>query len=448
MRQYIKTQCCETLGVLMEAHGEIWRLAEKHQTEQVFELLEQCQQGAISVGTAVDEAEGEGTDEVHFLEVYCEQLWQLHEDLDAKKPVSIKQAVKRLSGLLQDAEKGIREHLPTTREVVFLPYKASMWDSLESVWKKMDADPNVTAIVMPIPYYDKNPNGTFREVHYELDQFPDNVPVIGYRDYDIEVHHPDAIYIHNPYDENNYVTSVHPDFYSSKLRNFTEELVYIPYFVLNDDFDPDNKSVWAGVKHFCLTPGVLNAHRVILQSENMKKLYVNILSDHFGEQTRAHWETCLEGSGSPKLDRVANLTAEDYELPEEWRTLVEKPDGSKKKIIFYNTSVTALLQENDKMLEKIRRTFDIFRKNEDKVVLLWRPHPLIQATLTSMRPDLWKKYKALVNEYKENGWGIYDDSPDMDRAIAVSDAYFGDQSSIVVLYQKTGKPIMIQNVNV
>ena len=36
----------------------------------------------------------------------------------------------------------------------------------------------------------------------------------------------------------------------------------------------------------------------------------------------------------------------------------------------------------------------------------------------------------------------------MNRAIAVSDAYYGDQSSLVALYRKTGKPIMIQNADV
>ncbi|HBA50321.1 MAG TPA: hypothetical protein DCZ91_21515 [Lachnospiraceae bacterium] len=45
------------------------------------------------------------------------------------------------------------------------------------------------------------------------------------------------------------------------------------------------------------------------------------------------------------------------------------------------------------------------------------------------------------NAYVEN-------SPDMDRAIAVSDAYYGDHSSIVWLYRQTGKPIMIQAVDV
>ncbi len=36
----------------------------------------------------------------------------------------------------------------------------------------------------------------------------------------------------------------------------------------------------------------------------------------------------------------------------------------------------------------------------------------------------------------------------MDRAIIISDAYYGDSSSIVQLYETLEKPIMIQNVDV
>ena len=67
----------------------------------------------------------------------------------------------------------------------------------------------------------------------------------------------------------------------------------------------------------------------------------------------------------------------------------------------------------------------------------WRPHPLIKATIESMRPHLWQKYQKIVKRYKAEGWGIYDDSADMDRAVVISDAYYGDPSSIVPLYGET-----------
>ena len=253
MRQYIKRQCLEILSLLDEAHAEVIISLIKSRgdagagtgTDAVLDTLEQCQQGAISVGEMIDKSEGEGTEEVRSLERYCEAIWQVSEDIKNGGGISVKSVQKTekiektLRKLLLDVLNGIQNRIPTQREIVFLPYKASMWDSLESVWRKLDADPDVTARVIPIPYYDKNPDGSFKQLHYEGTQFPADIPIELYEDYDLEAFHPDAIYIHNPYDEANYVTSVHPKYYSSVLKKQTEELVYIPYFVLGE-IDPSN----------------------------------------------------------------------------------------------------------------------------------------------------------------------------------------------------------------
>ena len=53
-----------------------------------------------------------------------------------------------------------------------------------------------------------------------------------------------------------------------------------------------------------------------------------------------------------------------------------------------------------------------------------------------------------MKKYQEEGWGIYDDTADVDRAIVLSDAYYGDGSSVVQMYKETGKPIMMQNVEI
>lgn len=50
--------------------------------------------------------------------------------------------------------------------------------------------------------------------------------------------------------------------------------------------------------------------------------------------------------------------------------------------------------------------------------------------------------------YIEEGWGIYDDSADMDRAIVMSDAYYGDGSSVVELCLTLKMPAMLQNVEI
>lgn len=444
MRKYLKSQCLNTIGVLGEAHEEITKCIERKQLDTVIDLLGQCQQGAIKVGETIDAAEGEGTDEVHLLEEYCEVIWQIGEDINSGVPVNARKAEIKLRRLLISVSNGIRNRISTQRLVVFLPYKASMWDSLESVWKEMDADPDVTAMVIPIPYYDRDAEGRLFQIHYEGTMLPADVPVELYSKYNLEAMHPDAIYIHNPYDEANYVTSVAPEYYSSKLKDYTEELVYIPYFILGD-IDPTNKEAVEGVEHFITVPAVINANRVIVQSEDWRKVYIDVMTKYAGNDTRSYWEKKIEGSGSPKLERVKNLTAQDYQIPEDWNGLIERSDGEKKKIVLYNTSVGALLKDSDGMIEKIQRVFETFKEDRDDVALLWRPHPLMEATLTSMRPALWQQYKSIVDKYRTEGWGIYDDTPELDRAIAISDAYYGDWSSVVWLYKETGKPIMIQN---
>ena len=217
------------------------------------------------------------------------------------------------------------------------------------------------------------------------------------------------------------------------------------------DITPEDDATIEERKHFCTVPGVYNADKVIVQSEDMRQVYIKVLmaaSNDYSEAARKYWEDKILGLGSPKFDKVANTKREDIEVPDAWMKRIQKTDGSWKKIIFYNTSIAGLLKYNEKMLEKMESVFEVLQDNQDEIVLLWRPHPLIKATVESMRPQLWIAYDKLVRKYQEEGWGIYDDTADVDRAIEISDAYYGDGSSIVQLYQQTGKPIMIQNVDV
>ena len=218
------------------------------------------------------------------------------------------------------------------------------------------------------------------------------------------------------------------------------------------EIDPDNPDAVKGMEHFCLTQGVMHADKVIVQSENMKKAYVKVLTDfmkeHTGKDTREYWEKKILGLGSPKFDKVINTRKEDVSVPEEWRKVIEKEDGSWKKIILYNTSVQALLDHKEKMNRKIRDVLRVFQENQEEVALLWRPHPLIEATIQSMGLEGGDEYREIVKAYRAEGWGIYDDTADLDRAIALSDAYYGDRSSVVQLCRERGMPVMVQDVEI
>ena len=446
MRKLHKQQAEDFLELLEQAHSEIKKEIEKKNIPTVLSLLADCQEGAMSLGELIEKTEREDTPAIPLLERYCEELFQIHETLIQGNPMGANKVYKILRQWALKIKSSIKNEIQTRLEVVFLPYKASMWDSLESVWKAADADPNCDAYVIPIPYYDKKPDGSFGEMHHEFSQYPSDIPLLWYEDYDFEKRRPDMIFIHNPYDECNYVTSVHPFFYSKNLKKFTEKLVYIPYFILGE-IDSENPQELEGIEKFCQVPGVLYADKVIVQSEAMRQAYIKIMTKFMEGQKgyeRPYWEKKILGLGSPKVDKVLNTRKEDLVIPEEWMKVIRKPDGSWKKIIFYNTTVTALLEHNEQYLVKMRDVFRIFYENREEVALLWRPHPLMVSTLESMRPGLLEEYRGIVAEYRKAGWGIYDDTADMDRAVVLSDGYYGDGSSVVWLCQEAGKPVMIQ----
>ena len=350
--------------------------------------------------------------------------------------------------LLTFVEKRTAEETHFKKEIVFLPYKAAMWDSLESVWQAAANDQDrAIAYVVPIPYFDRAPDGTVQEWHCETGQFPRYVPVVDYRRINLEDMHPDVIVIHTPYDDYNNVTSVDANYYSRNLKQWTDKLVYIPYFVL-DEVDLDNEKAMENVANFIFHGrGVINADLTIVQSENMREAYIRLLVKHT-DKDRAYWEKRILGLGSPKFDKLLSTKREDIRLPAEWRRVIEKPDGTSKKVILYNASLNNLGEYREKLLDKMEWVFKTFRERHDEVALLWRPHPLFEATIKAHMPELWERYSSMVERYKEEGWGIFDESPDVDRAVVVSDGYYGDASSLVEMFRAAGKPVMLQNVHV
>lgn len=451
MRKAQKRQAEDFLELLGQVHQEIKLAIAEKNIAVAQELLGQCQQGAIELGGLIEKTEGEGFVTVSYLEKYCEIVYGMYAEISAESVVNAEKVYKHLRKALLVVENSVRNDIPVRKEVVFFPYKASMWDSLESVYLAAKEDPECDAYCVPIPYYDRNPDGSFGKMHYEGAEYPQNIEVVDWQTYRLEERRPDVIYIHNPYDEYNYVTSVHPRFYSSNLKKYTDELVYIPYFVL-PEVDPQDEKTVEKMRHFCLQPGVLNADKVILQSAAMSRIYMNeyikAAQANGVSVDREQLQKKYLGLGSPKFDKVKNTKKEDIEIPKEWQKLIQKADGSWKKVLFYNTSIAALLEHGEQMLEKMRWVFKVFQDNQNEVALLWRPHPLIKATVESMRPQLWEEYELLVNDYRSAGWGIYDDTAELNRAIALCDAYYGDPSSVVQLCQEAGMPVMIQDVKI
>lgn len=417
MRKAQKKQIEDLLALLEQAHSEVKRFVKNGNCDEAMKLLGQCQDSAVQVGELIEKTEGEDASTIAKLEEYCETLYEIHEELSSDTAVVSAKIYKRLRKSLIQVENSVKNDIKIRLEMVFLPYKASMWDSLESVWMAADADPDCDAYVVPIPYYDKNQDGSFGAFHYEGDRLPDYVPVTHYDAYDITKRKPDAVFIHNPYDQHNIVTSVDPRFYSFELKKSTECLIYIPYFASSGGMSEARASCMA--YYF--------ADYIIVQTENLRKFYDPDLP-----------QEKLVPLGSPKFDKVIRLCQNPPEPPEAWK---EKMAG--KKVYFYNTSIGGMLNDTETFLKKMQYVFRCFTKCE-RACLLWRPHPLLESTFDSMRAEYKPVYEKLKQYFIENNLGIYDDTPEIEPTIAQSDAYIGDSStSVKALFAAAGKPIFL-----
>lgn len=439
MRKHHQRQILEIIGTLKEANEEIRRLYLDRNIASVLQLLVEIQNTIMKTGEFIESLEGEGTGTVALLEEYYEELYHVAEEIET---IDIS-FVKRLQKHLMKIENTIKtEFKPNRMEIVFLPYKASMWDSLESIYLEAENDPQCDVYCVPIPYYELTPEGKLGQMHYEgADCYDDNIEIINWQEYDIKGRRPDVIFIHYAYDNMARNATIHPSFYSKILREHCEHLVYVPYFITPE------KTV---EEYNAYLPGVLYANSVIVQSEEVRQSYIQ----HYKRFNKKHnlnfffgrAENKFIALGSPKYDKVINSKNVDYKLPFEWEKLITKENGEKKKIILYNTHMFTWLNGGEKYFKKLHAVFETFKNRKD-VVLWWRPHPNTELNFRTLRPDLLNEYIRTVEGYKDEGWGIYDESPDLHRAISCSHAYYGDGSSITELFKAAGKGVYFQDID-
>lgn len=415
MRRFEKKAILEILDTIGEAHKAYQKYRKNGDKESCESVLSSCQQCVIAIGDAIEKSEGEGTKSVKALEEYCEDLYQLSQ---GETGIS-------LDNDLINIRKCIADEIKVVLEVVFFPYKASMWDSLESIYLSFKKRDDVNVYLVPIPYYNRNNDGTVDAMHYEGDMFPAGESVTGWKAFDVAKIRPDIAFIHNPYDDMNFVTTVDPRFYSSELKKNVDCLVYCPYFSTAGKLP----------EALGLCKSYLYADYILTQSDYQIDFYDKVIP-------RSKFMTM----GSPKFDRVIRLNNERNEDPDKFYSEVPFEWRSRRKgrkVFFYNTSLTGLLSSTDLFFDKMEYVFETFSKHKN-VLLLWRPHPLMEETIKAMRPEYYDRFLEIKEKFKKEDLGILDDTPDISYSVAYCDAFIGDEgTSVTSLFVVTGKPLYI-----
>ena len=332
------------------------------------------------------------------------------------------------------------------KEIVFLPFDPKYWKFLDKEWLKYNNSDEWDVYVVPIPYYTKKEYGQTGTLIYKTEGYPDYVMLTGFDAYDFDKRIPDKIVIQNPYDEYDNAITVHPRFYSGLLKQCTKELVYIPYFI-TDEFDESNERDVITSRYYIRVPGVTRSDTVILQSEAARKIYIKELTDFAGNGTEKIWESRVISDTSIAPDKESVGLYED-EVPDEWWQYIVDDEGLGKKVILYHTNPGNIVVYGNRYFEKMKQVFDTFKDNLEKLSVFWHVNEETPSVLETEYPELFDRYKELYEYFTDNHLGVYLESNDTGKAVAIADAYYGDRDAITYQVRKLGKPVMIQNVEI
>jgi len=317
-----------------------------------------------------------------------------------------------------------QKEIKTKLNVVFFPYKASMWDSLATIYEATIKDEDCVACVVPIPYYQIAQGKAIPT--YEGERFPENLSITHYSKYDLEEEQPDIIFVHNIYDQYNMITRVYEQYFTSNLKRYTDMLVYVPYHI--SSFITPQK----GCRLLAYdVPTIKNVDKIILAGEFLKKAAIR---DGIPEQK-------ILALGSPKIDALINAMREDIPYPVGWK---EKLQG--KTVYVLNTGCLFFADDPFAKVGALWNFFNI-TNIDDNNVLIWRPHPLTKVSIMNYTPQLLNYYTTLTEEYLKSGAItlnniILDETDDYFPALKAADVFISADGSLLRSYLLTEKKIL------
>ena len=413
--------------------------------EDIITYLSELQNNIVSFGTLTESIKGEDCNTVKLLEQYLEVIYKVakyvqkfdegisYEASAESKYAECDEGVKDTFASISEA---IDSEIVNRRSVLFLPVKAKHFSSMRMAYETEAATPDTDVYVMPLPYYYKEYDGSFKdEMHIDTEEFiKANIPVTDYSRFDLSLLCPEKIYINSAYDEYNMAVSVDTRFYARNVKKYTEKLIYIPYFKLME-FDRANYPCWYNMQYYCTVPGVVMADKVYVQSENTRKVYIDKLNEWVGDEKYTDiWEQ--------KID-VYNESCEEHSEDE------LRDAGSKKTIVWF-VSAGSLAEFGDRYIEKAYRNLDVFALSKDKLKVLLISEPFLDEMIKTYSDELYKKWTGFIDEFNRSGIGevVSQVEEKSVEALLKANAYYGDPSYICKDFILMKKPVMLQNVEV
>ena len=367
-------------------------------------------------------------------------------------------------------------------EMLILTIGPREWQGFERLYDELVKEDKADVFVVPLPVLFKDYFGQIAAnddeiiANTHLDDYPENVKISLWTDFNLELHHPDRIYIQSPYDSENPCLTIPPQFYAKELRNYTDRLIYIPPF-RTDEFGENDYTDLCNLKHYVTAPGVIYSDEVVVQSENIKMQYIKKLKEFAGEETGDDWEAKIK-VGLPYVDKskLSLKNESQYNYSNDENSIENHPDDVKdkkdiKKKLFYLIGLNELSEhqiinlstdkqatekdsfekpDSDKkdIIESIKNRLDTFRDNEDTIGITVGLYPPDINTWNKVDSRLTKRLTDLLSSYGYEYTPIEPDYIMLEDIAAEYDAYYGSASPLVTIFTYVKKPVMIANYDI
>lgn len=276
----------------------------------------------------------------------------------------------------------------------FLPYKRSMWNSMTSVYEEC-RKAGAVAYILPLPYY-LMPD---KQIVNEQDLFSEegtlDISMIQKISFDYLV-------IHYPYDGNNKVTSMLPEYYTAQLRNYGK-VIFIPYSCSPGIFTR-------------LHSGLANIDYAFLRSEEECEVFIAEWAKH-----GVDFSGRVFGYGSPKMDAMQKCSCGSATLV--INSLAPYLSAPFIRIQAYQHVITNEIGRGRKVI--------------------FRPHPLLRQTIRSMRPDTEEAYNKFISWCETRDNVYVDETENLEHALEQADYLVSDPSSVLEMWASAGRKFRV-----
>ena len=377
-------------------------------------LIENCLQAISLIKSQVDGAQ--------VLKVKIqENLMQAQIELQECAGAIDKERLSSARDILEEVKTIVLHINPRKLKMTFMPYKYSMWDSLESIYIAAQECNNISVDLIPVPYWSKDSENNLDKFFNESEYFEEKYPILNY-DVLAGDYCGDVLFVHNPFDGLNNLTTIDDRFYLKNLRGRFSKIIYVPYYVATsfpsfESFIGEN-----------IYPNMVYLDKIITLNSKHAALF----------------EACgipsasLEIQGSPKIDALLDQTQMKPPKLERWSASI-----AGKKVFLLNTTLGTLLNKEgyfDRLKSVISQLLD-----DNEIALIWRPHPLFDDLIDKSFPEYRATYDSFKDLVASAPNAYLDTYHNAIPALQLADAMISETSALLRQYAALHRPILMMD---